>query len=172
MSSDIIPINADVEIPDEQPQLPAITDQQMAFVYAYCGEARFNATQAAIAAGYSPENARKQGWRLTTNAHVRAHIDAILDAETMQSSDVLRELTTVAAAPTSHFMQVLQAEYTDEHGRKHPAIIRQDYSAKIKALELLGKARGLFREQVDINVKETKTIIGVSISDISGRTQP
>jgi phage terminase small subunit len=140
-----------------------LTDKQEAFITAYLTTARFNAAEAARQAGYSEHSAKEQGYRLMQKA--RARIDEYLRATAMTAEEILAELTAVALAPTTHFMQVIQAEYTDEHGRKHPAVIRQDYGAKIKALELLGKAAGLFN-QIDVNVRETKTIIGVSLEDV------
>jgi hypothetical protein len=158
MASEIVPY-------EDGEQLPALTDRQQAFLNAYLANG-FNATQAAITVGYAAEFASNAGYRLTSNDDVRAHVRARLDAESMTAEEVLHELTAVAKAPTSHFQQVLQAHYVDDKGREHPAIIRQDYSSKIKALELIGKQRGMFREQIDVSVTEVRTIIGINLDDV------
>ena len=53
------------------------TDKRDAFVAAYMGEARMNATLAATIAGYSPDSAHGQGSRLLDEPDVIAKIDAI-----------------------------------------------------------------------------------------------
>ena len=112
-----------------------LTDRQEAFISAYlAGDSRFNATRAAIAAGYSEHIAAEQGCRLLKHEKVRGRIDEYLRAGSLTKEEILAELKAVALAPTSHFMQVLQAEYADEKGVTHKAIIRQDYTAKVNAL--------------------------------------
>ncbi|KPK50524.1 MAG: hypothetical protein AMK72_02110 [Planctomycetes bacterium SM23_25] len=51
--------------------------RQRAFVEAYWGESRYNATKAAVAAGYSPKHARQGGHQVMKSRRVRAAIDAI-----------------------------------------------------------------------------------------------
>jgi phage terminase small subunit len=144
-----------------------LTDKQEAFVTAYLsGDTRLNATRAAIAAGYAQSGARQEGHRLMANPKVRARIDEYLKAMALTPDEVLAELKVIALAPMEMFQQVLRAEYTDAEGRKHPAVIRQDLSSKVKAPELLGKAVGLFAQQVDVNLREMKTIIGVRLEDV------
>ena len=52
-----------------------MTPKQQRFVECYCANG-FNATQAAIEAGYSAKTAKEQGCRLLTNVHVAEAIDA------------------------------------------------------------------------------------------------
>jgi hypothetical protein len=144
-----------------------LTERQEAFIAHYLsGDTRFNATRAAIAAGYAESGARQEGHRLLENEKVRGRIDEYLRAGSLTKEEILAELKAVALAPTSHHQQVLQAHYVDDNGREHPAIIRTDYGAKINALKLLGQAVGLFNHPIDVNVRETKTIIGVSLADV------
>lgn len=152
-------------------QLPEITetltDKQEAWVSAYLGPARFNATEAARLAGYS--DCEVSGWENKKKPAIRARVRAHLDALNLTAEEIIAELGALAMAPSTHFMQILQAEYTDESGRKHPAIIRQDLSAKVNALKTLAQIRGLL-SSVDVNVKvETKTIIGISLEDVYGK---
>jgi phage terminase small subunit len=52
-----------------------MNSKQQAFVEAYCCNG-FNATQAAITAGYSEKTAKEQGHRLLTNVHIKEAVDA------------------------------------------------------------------------------------------------
>jgi phage terminase small subunit len=75
-----------------------MTDKRKTFVEEYIVD--FNATQAAIRAGYSPRSAGKQGSRLLNDKSVRAKIDARLAeiAKRCGSSRerILRELGRIA----------------------------------------------------------------------------
>jgi len=53
----------------------ALNSKQQAFVEAYCCNG-FNATQAAITAGYSEKTAESQASRLLTNVKVKEKVDA------------------------------------------------------------------------------------------------
>lgn len=121
----------------------SLNDRAEKFARAYVGEARFNATEAARIVGYA--DPQERGWQLKANAGIRARIDELLEAETLNDKEVLRELTAVATAPTTHFMQVTKVD--EETGTLQ---VRQDYGSKLKALELLGKNRGLFGDKLTL----------------------
>ena len=53
-----------------------LTELQHRFVLAYFGDARFNATKAAIMAGYSPKTAYSIGSELLTKPHIAAIVAA------------------------------------------------------------------------------------------------
>lgn len=55
-----------------------LSDKQRLFVDAYVGEARCNATRAALLAGYPASSADKQGWRVRHTPKVAAEIERIL----------------------------------------------------------------------------------------------
>ncbi|HXH57924.1 terminase small subunit [Iamia sp.] len=57
----------------------ALEPKQEAFVAAYLGSARLNATKAAILAGYSERGARTRGSLLLANANIQAAIQAWRD---------------------------------------------------------------------------------------------
>lgn len=119
-----------------------LKDKREAFVLAYIGQCRFNATAAARHAGYaSPE---VEGCRLLKNAKVRARIDDYLEGETLTAKAVLAELTDVARAEWRDFLSI----------RTHPKTgevvdVRMDLGAKVKSLELLGKHHSLFTDNVN-----------------------
>jgi hypothetical protein len=98
-----------------------------AFVQAYIANGH-NATQAAIAAGYSPKGARVQGLRLLTNDNVQTELATLAekaaDAADVKAEDVLREAASIAFAPVP-----------DEP---------LTWAVKLKALEMLFKHLNLF----------------------------
>lgn len=129
-----------------------LSDRQRAFVDAYVGECRFNGTRAAEKAGY--KDAHNEAWRLRKNADVQRAIEDRLSAETLNGPEVLAELTAVALAPTSHFMQV--AGFDKESGALQ---VRQDYGSKVKALELLGKQYKLFTDKIALGGADGEQLI-------------
>lgn len=96
----------------------AITNKQARFIAEYLVD--FNATQAAIRAGYSRRSARKQGSRLRTNADISAII-----AERMMSVDeVLARTTDIARGDIADLMDITPTGFNfrlidvDENGER------------------------------------------------------
>lgn len=73
-----------------------LTGKQKLFADMYVGEARFNATRAAILAGYSEKTSRSQASENLTKPHIRSYIDARLRELTLGSNEVLARLTEIA----------------------------------------------------------------------------
>lgn len=121
-----------------------LSPKQEAFVQAYIGPARFNASAAARIAGYKDPG--QAGYILKKNEEVRARIDDVLNALSLNAAEVLSELTDVATAEWRDFVEVL---LRDDDG--NPIKTRMDLSAKIKSLELLGKHHQLFSDNLNIN---------------------
>lgn len=115
----------------------ALTAKQAAFVQEYLVD--FNATQAAIRAGYSEKTAGKIGFENLQKPEIQAAIkDAMGDREkrTHITQDfVLSELYKIATQG---------ADDGPESSLK--------YSNKLKALELLGKHMAMFTDKVDSKV--------------------
>jgi phage terminase small subunit len=84
------------------------TDRQAAFVREYVKD--WNATQAAIRAGYSERTADEQGCRLLANTRVRSAIDRRLEqiaaAAEVDVAMVVRELLDVATADARELVSV------------------------------------------------------------------
>ena len=83
-----------------------------------------NATQAAIAAGYSPRSARSQGQRLLTNADIKARIEEL-------QQETRREKIADIDAILAFWTVVLQ----DPHAKT---------ADRLKASELLARSQGAF----------------------------
>lgn len=91
----------------------------------------YNATQAAIRAGYSPTSAKQIGQNNMTKHDVRAYLDERLE-------QLHNERTATAAEVMEFLTGVMRSE--DEGS-----------VARLKAAELLGKRFGLFTEKVNVS---------------------
>jgi len=67
-----------------EPTTRPLTRRQRAFLAAYLGPCRFNATKAALAAGYSPKHPRQSGHQVTKAPAVAAALRAWSDEEDRQ----------------------------------------------------------------------------------------
>lgn len=128
----------------DSPDQPKLTPKQELFVAEYCGAARFNATLAAKRAGYSEKTAYSKGHELKNIEAIRARIDEMLTAHTLTSTEILRELTDVGIRRLNEFIDIVRY---DKDG--NPIAAKMDATAKMKALELLGKHRALFTDKVE-----------------------
>lgn len=127
-----------------------LSPKQEAFVVSYIGPARFNATKAALMAGYTGKNARAEGSRLLANADIAARVKVELQRLTIPAEAVLAELTDVATAEWRDFVEILM---TDDDGQ--PLRIRFDLRSKVNALELLGKHYKLFTDRIEHGADES-----------------
>ena len=128
---------------------PALNPKQTRFTQEYAID--FNATQAAIRAGYSKKNAESIGYQLLQKTPVQAAIKKSMD-KTAAKSDisvqwVLDGLKTIAVK-----------------GERE-----KDYSAANRSLELIGKHIGMFVERTqEIDPAVPTKII---LQEIDGRTE-
>lgn len=157
----------------------ALTNKRLAFIAEYPKD--FNATKAAIRAGYSPKTAYSQGQRLLKNVEVQEAIRAKLDELTMSADEALVRLGEQARSDISDFidattkrMFLLDMDKVKKRGhlvkkikytKDGPEI--ELYSSQ-KALELVGKHHGLFKQEVIIQGGDKPLTIGV-IDDWSAR---
>jgi hypothetical protein len=138
------------------------------FAEAYIGAAHGNGVAAARIAGYtgSPNALAQQAYRLLAHCKVRSHIRARVEQIVGDTTSILQALWEVASAPTAHFMIVTREEEHDENGNSiRPMQIRQDYSAKVRALELLMRYHGMLHDKPPAEVT-VKALIGVDLNRI------
>lgn len=143
-----------------------LTTRQEAFVAAYLGPAKGNATEAARMAGYKVP--RQEGSRLLTNAVIAARVAEHVAQQVATADEVLRELADVAFADWRDFVEVIARDKTGK-----PVKVRMDLTNKVKALELLGKYHSLFveRQKIDIDIREHR-VIGVPQDALDAMFQP
>lgn len=148
--------------PEEAPKL---TDKQQAFILEYVKD--FNATQAAIRAGYAKSGAKQEGHRLLANANIRAEIDLHFLELGITADRILAEQAALAFSDAKDYMQVdegggVQAVPLDKIGpgktraikkvketrkiKENPdgsmfvdSVLEYELHDKQKALEVLGK---------------------------------
>lgn len=155
----------------------ALTRKQQKFIDEYfaCG---FNATKAAINAGYSENTARTQGSFLLTNIDIKAEIDRIFSENTMPAGEILTLLTEHARGDIGDFLddngsidlkkareqgktrlikkiKRTVSTYTDENGHGKESFTDEiELHSPQTALQLLGKHRGLFVERTEVTGKD------------------
>jgi phage terminase small subunit len=136
-----------------------------------------NATEAAKLAGYSEKTAHVQGSRLLRNAQVDAYIrtrsDAISERLEISAERIRAELARIAFSDLTEvatwekdsleliksadlsedaarsLREVVATTSQTEHGTTNRLHVKQH--DKMKALELLGKHLGMFREKLDVH---------------------
>lgn len=107
----------------------ALTPKQERFVLEYIKD--WNATQAAIRAGYSTKGANVQGSRLLSNVNISERIRQIQteqrSAEIMEYDEACTILTSIARGRV--------ADYLDEDGRIDIKLLRSNQPAAVLSIE-------------------------------------
>jgi phage terminase small subunit len=149
-----------------------LTAKQKLFVSYYLGKARGNATEAARLAGYG--SPRQAGTRALSNASIREAIDLKLDRKAMEVDEILARLTQQATVSMADFwrlgdaatLPVLDLAKAQKLGLMHlvrEMKVTKDGEVQVKlydaqkALELLGRYRGLW--QPDLKLGPVEVIV-------------
>lgn len=155
-----------------------LDDRQVRFCEEYLVD--FNATRAAKVAGYAEKSARSQASDLLSRPNIQNKIKAIAQKVMEETGDpkkrVILELQMIAFGDMKDFMEWKDGkiEWKDSKslGDKTKLVqeISESYSAtggsrkiklhdKLKALEMLSKYYGLFKEQVEHSGEVTTRVI-------------
>lgn len=138
---------------------PKLSPKQERFIEEYFIH-EMNATQAAIAAGYSEKTAGAIGAENLKKPQIRARIDARLEQmkqkKILQAEEVLEHLTRIALGEEKE--QVLMGVGKGAETKTYMEVTAKD---RIKALELLGKAHAVFTDKQKV---ETNQVIIVDDS--------
>lgn len=141
----------------------ALTPKQRLFIdeYLKC----WNATKAAINAGYSQKSARSIGAENLTKPYIQEEIKARLDKSAMSADQVLAELAEIAQADLSYVFDIdefggmqinlAKAQKMGKLGMIKSIVptangTRIELHDKMRALELLGKHHQLFTDKIDV----------------------
>ena len=160
-----------------------LTKKQRVFIdeYVKC----WNASEAARRAGYSKKTAYSIGQENLNKPEIKLEIDDRLASIRMSSDEVLKEFTDIARSDMGDFVdQNLCIDLADARKRGLTKLIKKIKQKTIttigkkedsedkeitdieielyprdKALEILGKYHGLFKEQVDVTSGGEKIVI-------------
>lgn len=124
----------------------ALTAKQHRFVAEYLVD--LNATQAAIRAGYSPKTAQEQGSRLLSNVMVAAAVEAA-QRERAGRTGITQDY--VLAKLRENVERAMQAEPVRDGKGEPTGAFQYQGAVANRALELLGKHLGLFRDKVEVS---------------------
>lgn len=126
-----------------------MTDKQKLFCDEYLSNG-MNATQAYLKTYKNVKNtntAAANASALLRNPKVREYLDVALakihDEKTMDAREVMERLTAIGREQTTDELLTMDGEIKEVKSRT------QD---RIKALELIGKAYGMFRDKVEMDV--------------------
>ncbi len=166
-----------------------LSAQQEAFIteYVQC----WNATKAAIAAGYSERSARQQGSRLLANADISSHIRARIEENAMKADEVLARLAehargdvadlvdpstmtldwkaAKAKGATRLIKKIKQTVLTGADDRQTEIFEFELYDAQA-ALVHLGKQLGLFKTNVTVEDWRSQAIADIRAGKINYAT--
>lgn len=154
----------------------ALTKKQQAFVEHYLRE--WNATRAAVLAGYSEKTARSIGSENLTKPDIAAAIQARLDELKMSADEVLLRLADQARATMDDFIDPERKDVdlvrAAERGKLHLVKKFSRSTGKVEtvtielhdaqaALVQLGRHHKLFTDRTEIpGLDELKAYVGVS----------
>lgn len=154
-----------------------LTEKQKRFVEEYLID--LNATQAAIRAGYSPNTAKDIGCENLAKPNIRACIDKEIAERSKRTGinqdRVIRELARLAFVNANDVIDMEEATLKDGATEDDTAAITSvkvktiptkegegiereiKLTDKLKALELLGKHLGMFKDKVEIDATVKST---------------
>ena len=154
-----------------------LTEKQKRFVEEYLID--LNATQAAIRAGYSPNTANDIGCENLAKPNIRACIDKEIAERSKRTGinqdRVIRELARLAFVNANDVIDMEEATLKDGATEDDTAAIASvkvktiptkegegiereiKLTDKLKALELLGKHLGMFKDKVEIDATVKST---------------
>lgn len=167
-------------VPD--PSDEGLSFQHQAFVDAYVGPARFNATKAAIMAGYSQRSAHVKGCNLTKEDKIRDAIARRLKSRVASAEEVMARLTEWSRATLNPFFvtgddgrvycdlssdeaqkyfhlikkvkqKELHVEHDDDGVTRSTIMTEVELFNAEKALTELAKIHRLYTEETTVNVE-------------------
>lgn len=132
-----------------------ISDKQKRFCLEYLKD--FNATQAAIRAGYSANSASVQAFDLLRNPKLQAFISQInqrIEKKAIMDIQEIQERLTAMARGESIEETVVVEGQGDGFSKARTFTKKVSAKEQAKALELLGKANGLFVDKIQAEVND------------------
>ena len=126
-----------------------LTNKQQRFVEEYCVD--FNATQAAIRAGYSEKTANEQGSQNLAKLSIATAIKKRLDELAMPSEEALKRLGDIAAGTVGHFLTA------DEKGQVYVNLGTESAIANYHLLKKVKQTKTITRGKDDYEREDIRT---------------
>lgn len=161
-----------------------LTGKQKKFIDAYLGEANFNASKAAIIAGYkgNGNTIGQTAHKLVNNGKVSDEIATRLEESAMTSDEVLSRLGEQAKVDYSPYLNPdgtvdLNNLLADNKGHLIKGFTPLKYGTRVEfydgqsALNTLAKHHGLLNDRIDIRVEnELESLLGILEQSLEGDT--
>lgn len=159
-----------------------LTAKQKRFANEYIID--LNATQAAIRAGYTSKYANTNANKLLQNTTLAEYIQGLMDERsrrTLVTQDkVVNELANIAFADISSFLKVEnnQVEVFDTDSIQHEMLaaiaeikegnygISIKLHDKLKALELIGRHLGMFKDKLEVTADVNNPFEGLTTEEL------
>lgn len=152
-----------------------------------------NATQAAIRAGYSKKTARQTGMENLTKPYIQKYIQERIknrEQRTEITQDkVIQELAAIAFSNGTDFARVIEKSNDEGHKWKEVEVINTDdlpeekkkaiaaiketkfginieTCDKVKALELIGKHLGIFKDKIELSGNINNPYAGLTTEEL------
>jgi phage terminase small subunit len=155
-----------------------LTDKQKAFVTHYCGDAKWDATKAAVLAKYSKKTARQIGSQNLSKLNIQAEIkkkqQSLQKKADITADEVIQELKAIGFSDVLNYVGVDKkrisisdwskltkaqraaiAEVSETAGKKGKRYLKFKLHNKLEALDKLCKYLGLYVERVIIGNEDT-----------------
>lgn len=139
---------------------PNLNQKQIRFVDEYLID--LNATQAAIRCGYSEKTAAQQASRLLANPAIQEAISK-KQKRIEQKAQVTHEW--VINNLKKVFERCMQEEAVTDKDGNFEGVFKFEHTGANRALELIGKHIGMFKERVEHTGKDGKAIEYANISE-------
>lgn len=165
--------------------MPELTEKQQLFVKSYL--THFNATRAALEAGYSEDTAPQIGWDILQKDYIqdtiKAQLTVKMDKLEISGDRILSEIAKVAFADLGDYVLydndglVIKSSNMVDTGPVQEVSITQGKEGpnkkirlydKLKALEMLGRSKGLFQDTTKIVLPDEYKMIKEIIEKLEG----
>lgn len=146
-----------------------MTDKQIKFCDEYMID--YNATAAAIRAGYSPKTAKEQGHKLVNISSLKEEIDRrraeLSKACGVSAERVMEEIALLAFYDPTKIFDPLTHEVLEPYGKCIKSIwtgkkgTKYEFYDRQKSLDMLAKIHGMYVNDQTINLKSDEGITGI-----------
>jgi phage terminase small subunit len=137
----------------EECNMAKLPGKRQKFVAEYLKD--FNGTQAAIRAGYSEKGADVQGSRLLGNVRIQQEIQEFKDKA---SEKALVEVEYIITSLVEVAQRCMQKEEVRDSEGNPTGEWKFEHAGANRALELLGKYRGIFADKLDVTSKGERIV--------------